>query len=225
VTRWLQHRPVLYCITDRKRLSDPSVSGLLDHIRSVLMAGVHAVQIREPDLTDRELVDLVGASVRMAGAHGVPVLVNDRVDVALAAGAGGVHLKERSVRPDGVRKFVPPDFVIGCSVHSAEGAAALSEVGACDYLIFGTVYPSASKPDQVAVGKAALADVCQRVALPVLAVGGVDRSNAAAVATAGAAGIAAIGAFIEPDQMLLEAHTRAMIQEFHHGTRSQVSAD
>jgi thiamine-phosphate diphosphorylase len=224
VTPWLQQRPVLQCISDRKRLPDPSIAGLLDQIRTVLVAGVHVVQIREPDLTDRELADLVRAAVRMAGAHGVSVLVNDRVDVALAAGAGGVHLKERSIRPDRVRAIVPPGFVIGCSVHNAADSEALAALGACDYLIFGTVYPSTSKPNQVSAGEAALADVCRRVTLPVLAVGGVDRSNAAAVAAAGAAGIAAIGAFIEPDQMLLEARTRAMIQEFHHGTRSQVSA-
>ena len=225
MTRWLGRRPILYCVTDRRRLADSSLPGLLRHISAVLRAGVDAIQIRETDLTDRELTDLVRSAVQAAAGRGVPVLVNDRLDIALAAGAAGVHLKERSIRPDRARAIAPADFAIGCSVHSAGEAEAVAATGACDYLLFGTVYPTASKSTQEPAGQMALADVCRRVALPVLAIGGVDESKSAEIAAAGAAGLAAVGAFMAPDQARLDARARAMIHDFHDGTRSQISAD
>ena len=212
--RGLQRRPIICCVTDRARLSNPSVSGLIDHIRAVVDAGVGLVQVREPDLGDRVLTDLVRAAVEIGAERHVPVLVNDRMDVALAAGAAGTHLKEDSIRADRIRALVPAGFIIGRSVHNAEDAEAVAAAGGCDYLLFGTVYASASKPGQPAAGVEALADVCRRVTLPVLAIGGIDHSRVAAVAAAGAAGVAAIGAFITPGQAALDERLRAMAEEF-----------
>ena len=138
----------IYCVTDRRRPADPSLPGLLGTSAQYCGQASVAIQIRETDLTDRELTDLVRSAVQAAAGRGVPVLVNDRLDVALAAGAAGVHLKERSIRPDRARAIAPADFAIGCSVHSAGDAEAVAATGACDYLFFGTVYPSASKPTQ-----------------------------------------------------------------------------
>ena len=220
----LERRPIICCVTDRARLSNPSVTGLIDHIRAVVDAGVGLVQVREPDLGDRALMDLVRAAVEIGAERHVPVLVNDRMDVALAAGAAGTHLKEDSIRADRIRALVPAGFIIGRSVHNAEDAEAVAAAGGCDYLLFGTVYVSASKPGQPAAGVEALADVCRRVTLPVLAIGGIDHSRVAAVAAAGAAGVAAIGAFITPGQAALDERLRAMVEEFHYGSRSQISA-
>jgi thiamine-phosphate diphosphorylase len=224
VTLSLDRRPVICCVTDRTRLPDPSTSGLIDHIRAVVLAGVGLVQIRERDMADRDLTDVVRAAVEIAGGRGVPVLVNDRVDVALAAGAAGVHLKENSIPADRIRGMVPAGFVIGRSVHSAADAEAVAVAGGCDYLLFGTMYSSASKPGQAAAGAPALAEVCRRVTIPVLAIGGIDESRTAAIAAAGAAGVAAIGAFVTPSQAALDERLRAMVEEFHHGSRSQISA-
>ena len=155
----------------------------------------------------------------------MPVLVNDRLDVALAAGAAGMHLKEDSIRArPRSRDRCRPDFIIGCSVHSAEDAEAVAAAGACDYLLFGTVYPSASKPGQPAAGVEALADVCRRVALPVLAIGGIDHSRVAAVAAAGAAGVAAIGAFIGAGQGASRRTRASDGRRVPPWTRSQISA-
>ena len=123
------------------------------------------------------------------------MLVNDRVDVALAAGAHGVHLRGESMAAVRVRSIAPAGFVIGRSVHAVDEAVAAERHGGLDYLLFGTVFATESKPDVAPAGLERLAAVCASVGLPVLAIGGITMSSLASVARAGAAGFAAIGLF------------------------------
>jgi len=214
VTAAFPDRPVICCVTDRARLGTPTAAGLLDHIHRVIDSGVDLVQIRERDLTDRALADVVRAAVDMTIGRTVRILVNDRTDVAIAGAASGVHLKEDSIAAWRIRSLTPAGFLIGRSVHSAADAEAVVAAGGCDYLLFGTIYPSASKPWHSGTGVDALQEVCRRVALPVLAIGGVDESRTAAIAASGAAGIAAIGAFITEDVQVLTGRVREMRQTF-----------
>ena len=126
------------------------------------------------------------------------ILVNERFDVALAAGAAGVHLRGSSAPAPAVRRHLPPGFLVGRSVHGAEEAARVAAAGGVDYLTLGTVYASASKPGRRPCGADALAAVARAVRLPVLAIGGVTVDNMREVLDAGAAGAAAIGLFAEP---------------------------
>jgi thiamine-phosphate pyrophosphorylase len=216
VTGALAVRPVICCVTDRTRLANPTRAGLLDHIRRVIEADVDLVQIRERDLPDRELSDVVRASVDMTVGRTVRILVNDRTDIAMAAAAAGVHLKNHSIAASRIRSLTPEGFLIGRSVHTVAEVDSVVRSGGCDYLLFGTIYPSASKPGHEGTGVDVLHDVCRRVALPVLAIGGIDESRTAAVATSGAAGVAAIGAFITDDVKVLTARVRAMRQHFRN---------
>ena len=136
------------------------------------------------------------------------VLVNDRVDVALAAGAHGVHLRADSMPARRVRPLCPPGFLIGRSVHARDEAVAAVEGGGLDYLLFGTVFATASKPGRTPAGPDALAGVIAAGAVPVLAVGGVSPDNLGKVAAAGAAGFAAIGLFAAASEAAL-AHAVA----------------
>jgi thiamine-phosphate pyrophosphorylase len=214
VTAAFPDRPIICCVTDRARLATPTAAGLLDHIHRVIDSGVDLVQIRERGLTDRELADVVRAAVDMTIGRTVRILVNDRTDVAIAGGASGLHLKEDSIAAWRIRSLTPAGFLIGRSVHSTADAEAVVAAGGCDYLLFGTIYPSASKSWHSGTGVDALEEVCRRVALPVLAIGGVDESRTAAIAASGAAGIAAIGAFITDDVQVLTGRVRAMRQTF-----------
>jgi thiamine-phosphate pyrophosphorylase len=212
---WPRGRPVVCLVTDRRRLPAPSLSALLDRIAIAVRAGIDVVQLRERDLPDRALVALARDAVALTRPSGVLLVVNDRVDIARAAEADGVHLPGDGVGASRVRAEVPPDFIIGRSVHSAPDAEDVARQGGCDYLVFGTVYRSESKPaDHPVAGASILADVCARVALPVLAIGGIDASNARAVAAAGAAGVAAIGAFLIDDEAALTKRVRAMHDAF-----------
>jgi thiamine-phosphate pyrophosphorylase len=186
-------RPTLCLVSDRRAIGERPLVAI---IGEAARAGVDLIQIRERDLDDRALVTLARAAV--AAVRGTParVIINDRTDVALAAGAAGVHLRADSIQAGRVREMAGAGFLVGRSVHDEDEAAAVDAEGVCDYLIFGTVFPSSSKPPaHQAMGLAALSRVCARVTAPVLAIGGITIERAPDVARAGASGVAAIQLF------------------------------
>lgn len=165
-------------------------------IREAASAGVDLVQLRERSLDGRALVSLACAAVEEASGTSCRIVVNNRLDIALAANASGVHLRASSFAAARVRRITRPGFLIGRSVHDAAEAASVTESGGCDYLIFGTVFPSTSKPPGHKVaGLDRLRDVCRATTLPVIAIGGISLENAANALAAGACGVAAIGLF------------------------------
>lgn len=153
------------------------------------------VQLREAGLPASTLATLTRQALAIVSGTHTRVVVNDRLDVALAAGAHGVHLRRDSIPASVVRTMAPPGFVVGLSVHSTEAAMAAGPD--VDYLLAGTVWPSASKAaDHVLLGLSGLASIVRAVHVPVLAIGGVTGERLAEIARAGAAGAAAIGLFV-----------------------------
>lgn len=189
-------RQVRHFVTDRRRY-DLSVAGLVQRAASAVRAGVDLIQVRERDLPDGELAALVRAIVGLAAGTLTAVVVNDRVDIAIAAGAAGVHLRGDSASASRVRLMAPAGFLIGRSVHSLPSVDETVAAGGCNYLVFGTVFPSDGKPGGHPVaGLDALRQACARSPLPVIAIGGMTEGRAAAVQEAGAAGFAAVGMFM-----------------------------
>lgn len=184
-------------VTARHQSSAERDRALVDRIRAAARAGVHLVQIRQPDFEGRPLMRLVENALLAVRGTRARVLVNDRVDVALAAGAHGVHLRGDSVPAPRVRAVAPPAFVIGRSVHSPEEAERVAREGGLDYLICGTVFATSSKPGTQTTGPAPLAAACARVPLPVVAIGGMTPAHLGVVAQSGAAGFAAINLFAD----------------------------
>jgi len=184
-------------ISDRRRFGDRGEDALVLAVAAAARAGVDLVQVRERDLDGRALVRLVSRCVEAARGTRTRVLVNDRIDVALAAGASGVHLRGDSVPAPRVRAITPPAFVIGRSVHSVDESRRVTEDGGLDYLMFGTVFATSSKPGVEAAGVATLHEVSAGTPLPVLAVGGITEATACDLQRTGAAGIAAIGLFAD----------------------------
>jgi len=192
---------ILHLISDRRRLAGAETPWteqrrcLLRQVRFAVEAGVDVVQIRERDLEAGELFSVTEAAVSLAAGSRTKIIVNDRVDVALAARAHGVHLREDSMPPAAVRRLAPSPFVIGRSVHDADAAAALGS--GVDYLIAGSVWSTASKlPGHPLLGPEGLARVIQHASVPVVAIGGITVDGARLLAALGAAGVAAIGLFI-----------------------------
>ncbi len=183
-------------VTDRRRFS-LSIDALIARAATAVRDEVDVIQVRERDLPDRDLAALVRRLCGVAAGSATRIVVNDRADVAMAAGAAGVHLRGDSPPASRVRSFVPVGFLIGRSVHSlAEVDAAVADAG-CDYLLFGTVFPSDGKPDGHPVaGLERLRQACARSAVPVLAIGGIHQGRTADVLAAGAAGVAAVGWFM-----------------------------
>jgi thiamine-phosphate diphosphorylase len=192
---------ILCLVTDRQRLgaamavpASEWLDLLREQVSAAAKAGIDFIQIREPDLEAAELTSLVRDAMRLVRGTSTRVLVNDRVDVAIAAKASGVHLKERSFLPDAVRQIAPSAFVIGCSVHTTAAVAARKSA---DLLIAGTVRPTASKTPVDYLNKDGLEQIVEAAATqPVLGIGGLDIPSMPLVVASGAAGMAAVGAFV-----------------------------
>jgi thiamine-phosphate diphosphorylase len=194
-------RPILYLVTDRRRLArEPGAAAnaaVAAQVRAAAAAGVDWVQVRERDLSARELLALVECCLEAVAGTSARVLVNDRVDVALAAAAHGVHLRGDSIEAPRVRDVAPPGFLVGRSVHDEAEARLVAARGGLDFLVLGTVFGTVSKPAGTpALGLGVLGRVCEVVDLPVLAIGGVSLDRLPGVIAAGAAGAAAIGLFL-----------------------------
>jgi thiamine-phosphate pyrophosphorylase len=186
---------LLCYITDRRQLRSVSLAAV---IRETVRAGVDIVQVREKDLTSRELITLVEealSATREPGMGGARVVVNDRVDVALAGGADGAHLAAHSMPVQVVRRFVPRAFVIGVSCHSL-GEAMAAESGGADYLVLGPVFETPSKLGYgPPLGLEKLRNITSRIRIPVLALGGITVDRIRPCLEAGASGIAGIRIF------------------------------
>jgi len=200
--------PSIYPITSGKTTpqttsDDPQFNQILQLVRAAVDAGVPLFQIREKLLSGRVLYELVERALLLTRGSETRLLVNDRSDIARAAGADGVHLTAQSLPAAVVRKIYGDEFVIGVSTHSVQEAKAARIAGA-DFIVFGPVFESASKrafgPPQ---GLDKLREVTRELdGFPVLAIGGITIENVAACVASGASGIAGISLFNNPENYL-----------------------
>jgi thiamine-phosphate diphosphorylase len=218
-------------VSDRRRLSagPDAIDRLVELVAAGARAGIDIIQIRERDLEARVLLSLVDRCRVAIDGTRTKLVVNERADVAIAAGAHGVHLRADSCGASALRSLIGDHAVIGRSIHSAEEAGMVWRAGGVDYLIFGTVYRTASKDAAHPVASLdELSAACRAVAgekagatygrgaegradIPVLAIGGITVQRAAEVARAGAAGVAGIGLFLPPIGMPADRHLQSVV--------------
>ncbi len=180
-----------YYITDRRRCP----VDLLDCIEANARRGVDWIQVREKDLPTRDLLELARAASACVRPYGTRLLVNARLDVALAAGAHGVHLPADAPSVTCLRRVVPAGFLIAVSTHEVSEVVRAEREGA-DLAVFGPVFPTASKSGLERIpGLDGLRAACAAVAMPVAALGGVTGTLASECRSAGAAAVAGIGMF------------------------------
>ncbi|HYG81337.1 MAG TPA: thiamine phosphate synthase [Pyrinomonadaceae bacterium] len=200
-------QPIIYLITSGA--TTPSATPAAEDFQNVLRlvtsavrAGVSLVQLREKRLTARALYELTARSADLVRGTETRLLVNDRADIARAAGADGVHLTTRSLQASIVRQTFGPDFLIGVSTHTPAEAGAAREQGA-DFAVFGPVFDTPSKRAYGRpVGLEPLREVAQKLSpFPLIALGGVTLDNAPSALDAGASGVAAIRLFADPEQL------------------------
>jgi len=187
------HLPAIYCISEGDLTDenfDTASARLLSIIGAAASSDISMFQIREKALSAARLFEFASEAVRVTAGSPLKILVNGRADIALAAGAAGVHLPVNGVPVEAVRKWVPDEFIIGASTHSTEEASAARDGGA-DFVVFGPVFETPGKGP--AAGLKRLKAVAEALApFPVIALGGIDDSNLHAVKDSGAAGLAAI---------------------------------
>jgi thiamine-phosphate pyrophosphorylase len=184
----------LYLISDRHAV--PPGRTLVEQLRGALEGGVRAVQLREKDLSAAELYPLALELRTLTHAFGAKLLLNDRIDVALAVGADGVHLGGHSLPLAAARTLLGPDKLLGVSTHRLAEIPAAAAAGA-DFVTFGPVFATPSKlPYGAPVGVAALAQACTSSPLPLFALGGIKAEQLGLLRQAGCCHVAVISAIL-----------------------------
>ncbi len=196
------HMPPLMLITDNAANSQQIISVVTNACEN----GVRTVQLRQKNMHARELWQLANKLRQLTAEYRAFLTINGRLDIALAVNADGVHLSEKDLSPQVVKKL-KPSLTVGVSTHSVESALRAQQEGA-DYVVFGPIFETPSKiafgPPQ---GISRLEMVTQLLSIPVIAVGGISFEQAAACLAAGAYGIAAIGAFVQTNDMRATVNT------------------
>jgi thiamine-phosphate pyrophosphorylase len=196
--------PCLALVTDRQAAQGRRLETV---VAAALDGGVNLVQLREKDLSARELWGLAIRLRELTEGRAL-LLVNDRLDVALAAGADGVHLAGHSLPPAAARAALGPGRLVGCSVHDTAEAEEAARGGA-DFLFVGTLYPSRSHPGRAGGGPRLVEELREAVDLPLVGIGGITARTAREVLMAGARGVAVISAIMAaPDPAAAAARLR-----------------
>jgi thiamine-phosphate pyrophosphorylase len=197
--------PALYLVLDRAMTRGRDVTVVLE---AALAGGCRMVQLREKEWPSGRLLPLAERCRDRCRATGATFIVNDRVDVAVAVGAGGVHLGQDDLPPAAARALLRPGMLLGLSTHSVEQARAAAAAGA-DYVAVGAMFPTATKPDFQLVGPGLIRKLRAEMRVPLIGIGGITVNNVGDVIAAGADGVAVISAVCAADDP--EAAVRAFL--------------
>jgi thiamine-phosphate pyrophosphorylase len=202
---------LLYLCTDR-RLSLGRPIG--ETVAAAVSGGVTVVQLREKDASSREFYETALELRALTRSLGVPLIINDRLDIALAVNADGLHIGQSDLPLEKARQLVGKSMFIGVSAGTPDKALAAERAGA-DYIGSGPVYPTGSKADVgECIGTSGLAELCAAVRIPVVGIGGIKAENAGEVMRAGATGVAVISAIVsQPDIKAAARNLRAVVEQ------------
>ena len=181
---------LLYAVTDRSWVGRQT---LLEQAEDAIRGGATCVQLREKELEADAFLEEAVAAKTLCARYGVPLFINDNVEIAVQCGADGVHLGQSDLEAGRVRALVGEDMILGVSVQTVEQAAAAERAGA-DYLGAGAVFATATKPDAAEVSLETLRAICGAVSIPVVAIGGINRDNISRLAGSGICGAAVVSA-------------------------------
>ena len=187
---------LLYAVTDRAWVGRQT---LLEQIEDALRGGVTLVQLREKDLPQPDFIREAAQATALCHRYGIPLIVNDSLEVALESGADGVHVGIEDQPVAEIRRRVGKGFLIGATAKTVEQARAAQAAGA-DYLGVGAVFPSPTKKNAIRITTQQLQEICSSVVIPCVAIGGISRENLPTLAGGGMAGFALVSAiFSQPD--------------------------
>jgi thiamine-phosphate pyrophosphorylase len=208
----------VYVITDRSIVGNRS---LFDVVRAAIRGGATLVQLREKEAPTDEIIAIGRTLHQITREAGIPLIVNDRADVALELDAEGLHIGQQDLSPPEARRLIGPHRILGMSAETVEQALQAEHSGA-DYLGVGDVYGTRSKPDAGnPIGLDGLAAIARAVTLPIVAIGGITLDNTAAIIRSGADGVSVISAVMAaPDPEAAARHLRRVVDEEQERRRS-----
>ena len=188
---------LLYAITDSSSL-DKKV--FFEKIEEALQGGVTILQLREKELDEDSFTDEAIEVKAICRKYGVPLIINDNVNVALKSGADGVHVGIEDMPIDEIRRKTPDSFIIGATCKTVEQAQSAERLGA-DYMGVGAVFPSPTKKNAVRITREQLKEICSSVSIPAVAIGGITLENAGELKGGGMSGIAVVSAVFSADDI------------------------
>lgn len=205
---------LLYAITDRGFVGQRS---LYEQIEEALKGGVTIIQLREKNLDTQAFIDEAVKVKSLCRRYNVPLIINDRVDVALKSGADGVHVGIEDMPVEEIRKSVPDGFIIGATAKTVEQAKNAENSGA-DYLGVGAVFPSPTKKNAIRITKDQLKEISSSVSIPCVAIGGINLENVSELSGGGMDGIAVVSAVFAADDIkkaasLLKVKAQAAVSQ------------
>ena len=193
----------LYFITDSTGISE---AGFLHTIEQALEGGVTLIQLREKNKTTREYIELAKKVHLLTLKYNVPLIIDDRVDVAMAVGCEGVHLGQEDMPVSAARKILGENFIIGATAKTVEQAVEATKGGA-DYLGVGAIYPTTTKVKTVLTSPDTLQEICRAVPIRVNAIGGLNKENSHILKGTGIAGICVVSAIMKSESPKKESET------------------
>lgn len=191
-TPWANLDYSLYLVTDRDCLVNRD---LYQSIEQALLGGVTLVQLREKAVSSREFLDIALRVKEITTRYRIPLIINDRLDIALAIDADGLHIGQDDLPLPLARKLFGENKIIGVSAHTLDEALSAERQGA-DYLGVGAIYPTPTKPDALTVSLKQLAEIKKSIAIPVVAIGGINAENASDIMTTGIDGVSIVSAIL-----------------------------
>jgi thiamine-phosphate diphosphorylase len=190
-----QFNLLLYAVTDRTWLNG---NRLADQVEQAILGGVTLIQLREKSLSTREFIDTAEEIKQVAGKYGVPLIINDRLDVVFAVDAAGLHVGQGDMSAKTARRLLGPEKILGVSAANVEEAIQAEKDGA-DYLGAGAVFPTGTKSDADYVERPELERITRAVGIPVVAIGGINETNTLLLKESGIQGIAVVSAIFAKD--------------------------
>ena len=200
---------LLYAVTDRAWVGKQN---LYEQVESALKGGVTCVQLREKELDEEEFLKEAMELSALCRKYGVPFFVNDNVEIAIKCHADGIHVGQEDMEAAKVRQRVGDDMMIGVSVHSVEEALEAVRNGA-DYLGVGAMFSTATKTDVDVLPKETLSNICAAVDIPVVAIGGINKSNIAQLSRTGVDGVALVSAIFAAEDIESECRQLRRLSE------------
>ena len=186
----------LYLVTDRMRMSTKTLG---EAVEQAVIGGCTMVQLREKEILSLDFYVLASEMKKITDRYGIPLIINDRIDIAMAVGAAGVHIGQKDIPADIARKVIGKDMLLGVSAVSAAEAVNAAKAGA-DYLGVGAMFPTRTKPDAGFVSMEELGRIRKAVDIPIVVIGGISKENAMLFQPMGIDGLAVVSAVIaQPD--------------------------
>ncbi len=217
--RFDRHALTLYAVTDSRWLSGQS---LAVQVERAICGGVTMVQLREKDAPRDRVLALARELKAVCARYDVPLIINDSAELALEAGADGVHLGQKDMPPDEARRMLGPDKIVGATAKTVEQALRAQEMGA-SYIGSGAVFGTGTKSDATPLDLGVLRAICDAVEIPVVAIGGIDQENLLELAGTGISGVAVVSGLFAQDDVTLAARTlRALSEQMLSGERGSL---